>query len=68
MNWFLYDWDLRHERVKIRKQHFHYISRKTAHEKCPNTELFLDRIPAFRLNLLRKSPYLVRIQENTDQN
>ena len=34
-------------------------------EKCPNTEFFLVYI---FLYLLRKSPYSVRIQENTDEN
>ena len=31
----------------------------TLREKCPNTELFIS--------LLRKSPYSIRIQEDTDQ-
>ena len=47
----------------------------TLREKCPNTELFLVRIFLLRTeygDLLRKSPYLVRIylvriQENTEQ-
>ena len=34
-------------------------------ENCPNTELFLVRI--FGPYLLRESPYLVQIQENTNQ-
>ena len=38
-------------------------------DKCPNTKLFLVRIFLFSdWNLqIRKSPYSVRIQENTDQ-
>ena len=39
-------------------------------KKFPNTEFFLVRISCIRTeygDLLRKSPYLVRIQENTDQ-
>ena len=40
-------------------------------EKCPNTDLFLVRFFLFCIrteyDLLRKSPYSVRIQENTDQ-
>ena len=35
----------------------HNLLRATLHEKCPNTELFLDRIFL----------YSARIQENTDQ-
>ena len=37
---------------------------ESLHEKCPMAELFLIRI---FLDLLRKSPHSVRIQENTDQ-
>ena len=39
-------------------------------EKCPNTEFFLVRIFCIRPeygDLWSKSPYSVRIQENTDQ-
>ena len=36
-------------------------------EKCPNTEFFLVRILRYCPYLLRKSPYSVRIQENTGQ-
>ena len=36
-------------------------------EKCPNMEFFLVRILRYCPYLLRKSPYSVRIQENTDQ-
>ena len=39
------------------------------HEKCPNTDMFLVRvflIWAVYGDLLRKSPYSVQIQENTD--
>ena len=39
-------------------------------EKCPNTEFFLVRIFLYRTeygDLGSKSPYSVRIQENTDQ-
>ena len=34
-------------------------------EKCPDTELFLVRIPVLELKC--KPPYSVRIQENRDQ-
>ena len=42
--------------------------KKSLREKCPNTDVFLVRIFLYSdwINL-RKSPYLVRIQENTDQ-
>ena len=39
-------------------------------EKCPNTELFLVRILLYSdwiWKFTRKSPYLVRMQENTDR-
>ena len=39
-------------------------------EKCPNKEIFLVRVFLYLIeygNLIRKSLYSVRIQENTDQ-
>ena len=42
----------------------------TLREKCPNKELFLVRMSCIRIeygDLQSKSPYLTRIQENTDQ-
>ena len=44
--------------------------RGTLREKCPNTELFLVRIFLYSdwiRDLLCKSPYSIRIQENMDQ-
>ena len=46
------------------------FNKPTLRENCPNTELFLDRIFLYRReygDLRSKSPYSVRIQENTDQ-
>ena len=54
------------------KQHAEVYSKLSLHEKCPNTEFFSGPyFHVFGLNtdrdLLRKSPYLVRVRETKDQ-
>ena len=47
----------------------HFL-RDVLREKCPNTEFFLSVFSCIQIeygDLLRKSPYSVRMQENTDQ-
>ena len=47
----------------ITKPSFKHLSLR---EKCPNTEFFLLRISLYS-DWIRRSPYSVRIRENTDQ-
>ena len=55
-----------HDKITLRKGK----SKPSLREKCPNTDFFWSVFSCIRTeygDLLRNSPYLVRIQKNTDQ-
>ena len=56
--------------TKDKKIYFISISTLALRKKCPYSEFFwsaFSRIPTEYGELLRKSPYSVRMRENTDQ-